>query len=69
MDTAVQFTFTNAGVAQIQNRGQLNTAPNQLPFLLGFFFVKLCMQLGFNLDTIFRSQHAIHQEAGCHYKA
>ena len=28
MDTAVQFTFTNAGVAQIQNRGQLNTAPN-----------------------------------------
>lgn len=26
--TAVQFTFTNAGVAQTQNRGQLNTAPN-----------------------------------------
>lgn len=27
-DTAVQFTFTNAGVAQTQNKGQLNTAPN-----------------------------------------
>lgn len=26
--TAVQFIFTNAGVAQTQNRGQLNTAPN-----------------------------------------
>lgn len=26
--TAVQFTFTNAGVAQTQNRGQLNAAPN-----------------------------------------
>lgn len=26
--TAVPFTFTNAGVAQTQNRGQLKTAPN-----------------------------------------
>lgn len=31
--TAVQFTFTNAGVAQTQNRGRPNTAANYLPCL------------------------------------
>lgn len=67
--TAVQFTFTNAGAAQTQSRGRLNTVPNYLPCLWEFSFVKLGMQFGFNLEAIFRSQHAIQQEMGCHYKA
>lgn len=52
--TAVQFTFTNAGVAQTQSKGRLNTAPNYLPCLRGFSFVKLVM-------------HAIWVQLGDHF--